>query len=131
MTNCKKNSILFVDDEKDIIFLMTKLFSSFYDITSSNSGEDAIKIFMTDPLKFDVIVTDYMMYNMNGLDLIKEIKEINKNILTVLCAGYVDSGITKTADKLKVNLILTKPIIFNNFQNEINKLIIGKNDDKI
>lgn len=69
----EKKKILIVDDEKPVRLLLAKaLGSQDYEITMAKNGVEAIK--QIDKKFYDLIITDYMMPQMDGLELICKIK---------------------------------------------------------
>lgn len=60
----------------------------------------------------DVILTDIVMPEVNGLGLIKEIKKINPSIKAVILSGYNEFQYAKEAVRLGAYDYLTKPVVF-------------------
>lgn len=70
--------ILVVDDEKDLrdIYAL-KLKNEGYEVGSASNGREALKILSADP-KWDLIILDVVMPQMNGFEVLKEIKSSPK-----------------------------------------------------
>lgn len=67
------STILLVDDESDILdFTKEEISSSFAKVLTAKDGLEACEIIKRE--KVDLIVTDYIMPNMNGLELINHVK---------------------------------------------------------
>lgn len=58
-------------------------------IYAAASGADALELF--DSHKFDLVVTDYKMPRMNGIELIAKLREQSPHLPVVLISGFVDS----------------------------------------
>lgn len=58
-------------------------------ISTAASGADAIEQFASH--KFDLVVTDYKMPRMDGLELIKRLRKLAPGLPIVLISGYVDT----------------------------------------
>ncbi|MBW2029840.1 MAG: response regulator [Deltaproteobacteria bacterium] len=100
--------ILLVDDEVVFTENMAKLLSSRgYRVTTANSGDDAIG--MLGDEEFDVVVLDLKMPGMDGLSVLKKIKEMGviTEILILTGQGSIDSALE--AIKLGAYDYLTKP----------------------
>ncbi len=74
------------------------------------------------------IITDYGMPQMSGLDLIKKIREIDRNhrIKIIVISATVKNDIITYNDKflnLKIDKFLEKPLSLEELKNEIKKLI--------
>ena len=75
-TTNSKLSILVVDDEENIrIVLRQSLENEGYHISTANSAEEALNTLQRS--FFHVVITDIMMGEMNGVELLLQIKEIN------------------------------------------------------
>lgn len=80
------NKVLFVDDENITLKLIEKKFADtkikcFF----ANSGKDAVKILKSN--KIDVLITDIMMPDINGLDLVKIAKSVSPKTLRIVLSG--------------------------------------------
>ena len=58
-------------------------------ITGASSGAAALEEF--DAHKFDLVVTDYKMPRMNGIELIAKLRELSPELPIVLISGFVDA----------------------------------------
>jgi len=81
MTNIKQN-ILVVDDEEDILLLYKNLLKSEYNLTTTTSGPDAIKKISEE--HFDLVILDVIMPEMNGIEVLKKIKEIDSSMDVIM-----------------------------------------------
>ncbi len=89
-----RKSILVVDDEKSQREILEMILSGEgYDVTTASSGEAAMK-FVADR-HFDLVLTDFKMTGMSGLDLLKELTDFDKSIIVLLLTahGTVDSAV--------------------------------------
>lgn len=88
MQNTGTETILFVDDDKDIVALVRLLLERFgYTVITCSSGVEALELFKSSPEKFDLIISDMGMPGMDGYHLIDEVKKIRANIPVLLCSG--------------------------------------------
>lgn len=89
-----RKSILVVDDEKSQReILETILSGEGYNVTTASSGEAAMKF--VEDRHFDLVLTDFQMGGMTGLDLLKELTDFDKSIIVILLTvhGTVDSAV--------------------------------------
>ena len=83
----QKGRILIVDDEQGIRELLISEFSKFgYELFSAVNGEDAILQLQSE--KVDVIITDMKMPKVDGLDLLKFVKEHTPETEVIIITGY-------------------------------------------
>ena len=105
-----ENRVLVVDDEKEIRDFLLKALTRIagFQVDLAENGEEALK--KIEKQKFDLVMTDLKMPQMDGLQLIKEISISSPETLTVLMTGHgtIDSAIE--AMKQGASDYLTKPI---------------------
>jgi CheY-like chemotaxis protein len=58
-------------------------------ISQASSGADALDLFT--PQKFDLVITDYRMPRMNGIELIAHLREQAPDLPIILISGFVDA----------------------------------------
>ena len=61
-----------------------------YTVTAVNRGRKAFDKFSAHPDNFDVLITDFTMPRMTGLELIKQVKAIRPALPAILHTGYAD-----------------------------------------
>ena len=103
------SKILVVDDDKTVrgfleLFLETKGFAN---VVSAENGEDAIKIVEKENVK--LILLDVMLPGMNGVEVLRKIKAINKDISVIMITGYPDEEKAKEAIREGVYDYIIKP----------------------
>lgn len=89
------SNILLVDDNQDGLLVRKALLEELgYCVQIASTGEEGLKLF--EVTNFDVVVTDYRMPGMNGVELIGRIRTINANARVILLSGFVDPlGLTE------------------------------------
>lgn len=121
--------ILVVDDEKEIVNVLEEfLTKTGYEVLIALSGSKAIEIINSD-LAFDLIIVDLKMPEVNGFEVIKRLKETNRNIPVIVLSGVIKNG--KESDDLKClgyneEDILYKPIDPPQFLDMIKKKLSKK-----
>lgn len=94
----RKLSILLVDDDPLVSMNTANMLIDLgHDVVESHSGEHALRQLASES-KFDVVLTDYAMPGMNGLDLAMKIRQIKPEIPVVLATGYADLPSPSTVD---------------------------------
>ena len=79
--------ILLVDDEESIHLLYREEFEEDgYEVHSALSGEEALeKLGIVKP---DLVILDINMPGMNGIDVLRRMKELQPNMPVILCSAY-------------------------------------------
>jgi diguanylate cyclase (GGDEF)-like protein len=104
----KKNRILIVDDEQSLrIILSQVLTDDGYDVTIAQSGEEGLELFQKEP--FPVVFTDIVMGNMNGLELLQEIKKIDPETQVIVITSHASLDTSITALRAGAYDYLIKP----------------------
>ena len=85
-----KEHILIVDDEAFLLKMyedgLTKLG---YRVTTCAHPSDALKLFQERPDDFDVVISDYAMPEMNGIELSREMFAMHPGIAIIICSGVI------------------------------------------
>lgn len=107
----KKASILFVDDEKDVLdSFKVGLTERGYDILTAMTGAEALEILAS--FTPNVILADLRMEPMNGFDLFQQVKKDKKlsHIPFFFLTAVDDFLAQKYGQKLGVDAYITKPV---------------------
>ena len=90
-------SILCIDDEEPALFLRRRVLEKAgYRVFSALSGKQGIEFFRYQPT--DVVIVDYWMAGMNGLEVATEIKGMSSKTPIIMLSGYtsiLDEGLGK------------------------------------
>ena len=88
----EKQSILLVDDDQEFRKAMKKMFErSGYSVTLAADGQEALNILSEDT--FDLIISDLRMPNLNGMQLMEELKKkgVKIPVIFITAFGEVES----------------------------------------
>jgi response regulator RpfG family c-di-GMP phosphodiesterase len=117
-----------VDDEKDVLDLFSEyLRSNGYNIISFDNPVKALEYFYKNTNNCSVVITDYRMPEMSGLDFLKKIREkdIDQKIKTIIVSAYTKTDIPyEISYIMKIDKILEKPVFLDELKTEIQKLIV-------
>ncbi len=103
-----KDKILLVDDEKNILEIMRiALIDSGYDIISTTKPLEALKIVQENI--FDAMITDIKMENMDGIALLKKVKESYPDMVVILITAYASVQTAVQALREGAADYITKP----------------------
>lgn len=81
----EKHCILIVDDEELMREFLSEVFE-FHNPLSAANGKEALEIMENQ--KIDLIISDLKMPEMNGLELLREVKARDENIKVIIITGY-------------------------------------------
>jgi two-component system response regulator YesN len=102
-------SILIVDDNRSMAdalvdILVLKGFETFV----ASSGEEALQILHEHPI--DVLLTDVIMAEMDGVELYRQTREAYPQLITVLMTAYAADELIQQGMAEGIKTVLTKPI---------------------
>ncbi|WEK21192.1 MAG: response regulator [Candidatus Pedobacter colombiensis] len=122
--------VLIVDDNTNNRLIINKMLSlKQIKPVEANSGIEAIKL-ITNGERFDVILMDYHMPDLDGLETIKKIREILKDTVKdqpiILLHSSSDEKIIKACENLNVNHRLLKPIKLKDMYSSLFQVISKK-----
>ena len=135
-------NILIVDDEKierNGIKLLLKRMGINLGIIEAENGKEAYDYLMSDDNKgeghVDILLTDVKMPFMDGIELIRNVKDGGVKLKTIIFSGYNEFEYAKLAVKLGVEDYILKPVAPDEFKNTMLKVIseldeeLKKNED--
>jgi len=118
-------SVLYVEDEellREKVYVFLQKFFKLVDVAID--GKEGLEKYKLN--RYDIVITDIQMPNMNGIDLIKQIKSIDDNQEVIVMSAYSDSEYFVESIQLEVTGYIIKPINFNKMlkvlKQSINKL---------
>ncbi|MFA5859421.1 MAG: response regulator [Elusimicrobiota bacterium] len=102
------NTILLVDD--DVEFREEfKYFLEGYNVIEASSGKEAISI-LKKPNEIDLVILDVMMPGLNGIEVLKEIKQLEPGVGVIIITGYSSKDKAVEALRGKADDYLEKPV---------------------
>ncbi len=103
-----KENILIIDDEEFILQLSRDILTKIdYHVKTASDGSEGLKLLESD--KFDLILTDIKMPNINGLDVIRHVRTHNKEIPIIVITGHGTLDIAINALRLGAQGFILKP----------------------
>ena len=119
--------ILLVDDEKDILDLFSEYLSSNgLNTISFQNPIDALEYFYQNISNCYLVIADYKMPQMSGIDLIKKVREKNADckIKTIIISAFIKDNIPYDKSYvMTVDKILEKPVYLDRLKKVVQELI--------
>lgn len=121
----KKPVILLADDDevirnmgRDILHILG------YDVFLAHDGEDIIRIYKEHYPKIAVVILDWHMPGLSGMEILQQLWSINKEVKVVVATGL---GRPREMDSEKVAAhkvsLLQKPYLVKDLQHELSRLL--------
>jgi len=122
----KDYNILVIDDEvaqRDVLTGYLK--KKGYKVFSASSGKEGIEIARTNPV--DIILSDFKMPDLSGLDVLEQVKKINPEISFVIVTAYGTVENAVKAMRLGAFDYISKPVDLDELDLMIERIIEHKN----
>ncbi|MHB0914679.1 MAG: response regulator [Thermoleophilia bacterium] len=117
--------ILVVDDEAVIRDVCSQVLENLgYLVVTAGSGREALRLVSED--SFDVVVTDIMMPDMSGLELLEIIKRTSLEIQPVVITGLGTFEMATQADRLGAREFVVKPFTPDELGDAVSKAMGNK-----
>lgn len=122
-----KKRVLVVEDEQDVATMIARFLSTEYDVVVASNGQQGLEMAFEEP-RPELIITDVMMPKLDGLTMVKRIRERDPNRKTPV--------IFLTAKSAPMDLVagiqagarhyITKPFQFDDLRKKVRKVLYGK-----
>ncbi|MEN6439898.1 MAG: response regulator [Syntrophobacter sp.] len=121
-----RGRVLFVDDEEALVELGKKMLERLgYSVTTKTSSREALEAVKSMPYWFDLLITDYTMPKMTGLNLAREVKHIRPGMPVIVCSGHNEVLNEKTALSFDIEGFVPKPFDRRELSKVINEVLRG------
>lgn len=116
-------NILYLEDDVNLLKHTQDVLEDFVNnIYAVKTSKEALDILMNK--KVDIIISDILLENENGIDFLKHIKEKNINLPTILTTAHTDTKYLLEAIKLKVENYIVKPINIKELLNTLHDVLL-------
>ena len=101
--------VLYVDDDSGLVLLVQRMLQQLgYQVSGYETGEAAVDAVRANPNDFDLVISDYNMPGMSGLDVAKAVRQIRANLPVVIFSGYVTEELCLLALQAGAREVITK-----------------------
>ena len=116
-------NILIVDDDlTQLETLRRGLRSKGYNVLEASTGKEALNLFEdTKTDQIHLILADYVMPEMNGLELLKKIREKSNSLPVIIMTAYVQKKLLIDVMHLNGTSVIEKPFTLHKLHCEIQK----------
>jgi len=117
-------TILIIDDEESVLYVLRNSLLKIgheYRILTATDGKSALKYF--EKYQIDLVITDYRMSGMNGLELIDTIANVQPDTRMILITAFGTEEIEAEAQRHNVAAYLKKPLDLNQFRQIVKRTL--------
>ena len=118
--------ILYVDDDEALVFLVTRLLERRgFQVSGYTNQTEALAALRAGSAGFDLVVSDYNMPGMSGLDVAREVRSIRADLPVVIASGFVDEELRAQAAVAGVRKVIFKATAVEEFCEIVQRLAQG------
>lgn len=123
--------ILFVDDEETLVEMAHEMLKNLgYEVIAERGSLDALNLFLDQPDRFDLIITDMTMPRMTGLDFARQALGVRPDIPVILCTGYSELITERSAKSLGIRELIKKPFTLADLSGAVRRVLDGRTERK-
>jgi PAS domain S-box-containing protein len=102
--------VMYVDDEEPLVVLAMRWLRRLgYEVTGFSDSTQALDAFRSRPFDFDALISDISMPGLSGLDLVREVRALRKDVVVVVSSGYLRNEDHQRAKELGAVDVVLKP----------------------
>ncbi len=122
-----KETILLVEDEDTVRRTSSKMLSRLgYTVVEASNGPDAIAIIKGRSTRFDLLLTDIIMPEMDGAELVRTVRKLDPDIKVIFSSGYPESHLLQHGLDLTGIVLLRKPFSRNDLARNVRDVLDGR-----
>jgi PAS domain S-box-containing protein len=117
-------SILYVDDERALAEIGKQMLERLgYRVTTRRNSLDALSDFISEPYRFDLVITDMTMPHLTGIELARKLLKIRPQLPIILCTGYSEQVSDRKAQAHGIKAFLMKPLQLQELAQKIREVL--------
>jgi len=110
-------TILLVEDEEQIVSAVKAMLKAMgFAVIEAPNGRVALELYRKHADKITLIVTDVGMPVMDGYELIRELKSLNRELPIIISSGFGDADVTSRIPREHIAGLVSKPYNFDQLQ---------------
>lgn len=123
----RQHHVMYVDDDKALVFLVQRLLKRRgYIVSGFTDPREAAAALRANPQTYDLLVTDYNMPGYCGVDLVREALSIRADLPVALASGYITAEIEQAARAEGARALIHKPNDVEEMCATVQKLLLGE-----
>ena len=116
--------ILYIDDDQALVFLVKRLLERRgYRVSGYVNQREALDALRADPEGFSLVLSDYNMPGMSGLEVAREVRAICADLPVAIASGFIDDALRAQADEAGVRELIFKANVVEDFCSAIEGLL--------
>ncbi|WP_294967100.1 response regulator [Sulfurimonas sp.] len=125
----KNITLLYVEDDEKLRISVEKYLRKFFPkLSTAQNGQEALELYRKN--QYDIVITDIEMPFMNGIDMAREIKDINPSQEIILISAYAEKSYFIDGIEIGISGYMVKPINYIKMNQMLNRSILNVNNYK-
>ena len=118
--------VLYVDDDEPVALLaQTMLSRAGFQVTAFTHAEQALAAVRSHAQDFDLMVTDYNMPGMSGIELSRRVQSIRSDLPIAIVSGYIDPELTRQANDIQIHALVHKERVSEELVDRLRELLVA------
>ncbi len=117
-------TILAIDDEKDLRVILESILKYLgYRVYLAENGKQGLDLYRKHHEEIDLVLLDYILPDIDGLEIFQRLKEINPEVKVLICSGYSEQEGLQELIRSGVKGVLPKPFTIETIAKKIQEII--------
>jgi len=121
----QKHRILIVDDSREIVAGLKNFFEPAYEVLTAHNGFEGMQFFEQYEYGIDLVITDLMMPELNGVGVISNLKKKYPGVPIIAITAY-RADVEDSGRKIEADLVLEKPFHIDDLEKIVVKLLSNR-----
>ena len=116
--------ILYIDDDEAQVFLIKRMLERWgYRVSGYLEQREALDALLSGKQRFDLVVTDFNMPGMSGLEVARAIRDAQPDLPVIVVSGYVTDALRAQAAQAGVRELISKPHELEELRDVVQRLV--------
>jgi PAS domain S-box-containing protein len=121
-----RKSVLYVDDDEVMGLMVQRLLQrAGYRVTVCSESPPALALIQAQPDRFDLVLSDYNMPEMSGLELALQLAQVRAALPVIISSGYIDDELRRCAQEAGVRALLSKEATIEDLVGTVQRVMAG------
>jgi two-component system cell cycle sensor histidine kinase/response regulator CckA len=119
--------ILYIDDDEAQVFLIKRMLERWgYRVSAYLEQREALAALLAGEPRFDLVVTDFNMPGISGLEVARAIREARPDLPVIVVSGYITDELRAQADAAGVRELISKPHEVEELRDAVQRLVMPR-----
>ncbi len=121
-------TILIADDERNIVSMVSQILSELgYEVLAATNAQEALRLSEQHPGKIDMLLTDIIMPEINGAELLRRLRAKRPDLKALFMSGYASNAASQIGALETKSAFLQKPFNADNLTHAIRSVLTVPN----